>query len=55
MSICFPSFVYSGMMGSQASLSGDTRGGPQLPGLENLGADAIVAGRCSLEGSEECG
>jgi hypothetical protein len=33
----------SGMMGSQASLGND-RGGPQLPGLENLGADAVVAG-----------
>lgn len=34
----------SGMMGSQAGLGGDDRGGPQLPGLENLGADAVVAG-----------
>ena len=33
----------SGMMGSQASLSGK-RDGPQLPGLENLGADAVVQG-----------
>lgn len=32
------------MMGSQAGLGGDDRGGPQLPGLENLGADAVVAG-----------
>ena len=33
----------SGMMGSQAML-GDDRGGPQLPGMENLGADAIMVG-----------
>uniref|UniRef100_A0A6T6HXD6 Uncharacterized protein n=1 Tax=Craspedostauros australis TaxID=1486917 RepID=A0A6T6HXD6_9STRA len=33
----------SGMMGSQAMLDGD-RGGPQLPGMENLGADAIMMG-----------
>merc|ERR1711865_886390 len=32
----------SGMMGSQSG-QGD-RDGPQLPGLENLGADAVVAG-----------
>jgi len=31
------------MKGSQASLSGD-RGGPQLPGMENLGEDAIMMG-----------
>ena len=33
----------SGMMGSQAGQGGN-RDGPQLPGLENLGADAVVAG-----------
>mmetsp|Transcript_16130 Transcript_16130/g.22962 ORF Transcript_16130/g.22962 Transcript_16130/m.22962 type:complete len:221 (+) Transcript_16130:59-721(+) len=32
----------SGMMGSQ-SMGGD-RGGPQLPGMENLGADAVMMG-----------
>ncbi|CAJ1953692.1 unnamed protein product [Cylindrotheca closterium] len=32
----------SGMMGSQSG--GSQRDGPQLPGLENLGADAMVAG-----------
>lgn len=32
-----------GMLGSQASLGGD-RGGPQLPGMENLGADAVMMG-----------
>lgn len=32
-----------GMMGSQASLGGD-RSGPQLPGMENLGADAVMMG-----------
>ena len=32
-----------GMLGSQASLGGD-RGGPELPGLENIGADAIMMG-----------
>jgi hypothetical protein len=32
-----------GMMGSQAGMGGD-RKGPQLPGMENLGADAIVTG-----------
>ena len=30
-------------MGSQASLGGN-RDGPQLPGMENLGADAIMMG-----------
>ena len=35
-----------GMMGSQGT-TGD-RKGPQLPGLENLGADAIVAGGINL-------
>jgi hypothetical protein len=30
-------------MGSQASLGGN-RSGPQLPGMENLGADAIMMG-----------
>ena len=33
----------SGMGGSQAMLGGN-RDGPQLPGLENLGADAVVQG-----------
>ncbi|KAL3894694.1 MAG: hypothetical protein SGARI_007660, partial [Bacillariaceae sp.] len=37
----------SGMMGSQQS--GDDRGGPQLPGLENLGADAVVAGGITVD------
>lgn len=32
----------SGMMGSQAGLNQKT--GPQLPGMENLGADAIMMG-----------
>lgn len=32
----------SGMGGSQAS--NQERGGPQLPGMENLGADAVVTG-----------
>mmetsp|Transcript_7576 Transcript_7576/g.10301 ORF Transcript_7576/g.10301 Transcript_7576/m.10301 type:complete len:231 (-) Transcript_7576:130-822(-) len=32
----------AGMMGSQAT-AGD-RGGPQLPGMENLGADAVLMG-----------
>ncbi|KAG7374159.1 hypothetical protein IV203_013254 [Nitzschia inconspicua] len=39
----------SGMMGSQAGLGGDNRGGPQLPGLENLGADAVVAGGITVD------
>jgi hypothetical protein len=34
----------SGMMGSQEMLSGGKRSGPQLPGMENLGADAVVRG-----------
>jgi hypothetical protein len=38
----------SGMGGSQAMLGGD-RGGPQLPGLENLGADAVVAGGIAVD------
>lgn len=38
----------SGMMGSQAGQDGN-RGGPQLPGLENLGADAVVAGGISVD------
>lgn len=38
-----PAFT-SGMMGSQEMLSGGNRSGPQLPGLENLGADAVVQG-----------
>jgi hypothetical protein len=33
-----------GMMGSQQMLSGGNRSGPQLPGMENLGADAIMMG-----------
>lgn len=33
----------SGMMGSQALL-GDRGGGPDLPGMENLGEDALVMG-----------
>jgi hypothetical protein len=33
----------SGMMGSQATMGGN-RGGPQLPGMENLGADAVLMG-----------
>lgn len=32
-----------GMMGSQSTLDGGDRG-PQLPGMENLGADAVVQG-----------
>lgn len=32
-----------GMMGSQAMLGGN-RDGPELPGLKNLGADAVVRG-----------
>lgn len=35
------------MMGSQASLGGD-RGGPELPGMENLGADAVMMGGIEL-------
>lgn len=38
----------SGMMGSQASNAGN-RDGPQLPGLENLGADAVVAGGITVD------
>mmetsp|Transcript_13397 Transcript_13397/g.28090 ORF Transcript_13397/g.28090 Transcript_13397/m.28090 type:complete len:229 (+) Transcript_13397:133-819(+) len=37
----------SGMMGSQSG--GGNRDGPQLPGLENLGADAVVAGGITLD------
>jgi hypothetical protein len=33
-----------GMMGSQAGLGGGNRSGPQLPGMENLGEDAIMMG-----------
>jgi hypothetical protein len=33
-----------GMKGSQDLLAGGNRGGPQLPGMENLGADAIITG-----------
>ena len=36
------------MMGSQSSL-GNQRDGPQLPGLENLGADAMVAGGIEMD------
>ena len=36
------------MMGSQAGTGGD-RGGPELPGLENLGADAVVAGGITVD------
>lgn len=32
-----------GMYGSQAMLGGRNEG-PQLPGMENLGADAVVTG-----------
>lgn len=39
----------SGMGGSQAMLDGGDRGGPQLPGLENLGADAVVAGGITVD------
>lgn len=42
----------SGMMGSQANL-GSERSGPQLPGLENLGADAIVAGKFGYNSSHQ--
>jgi hypothetical protein len=34
----------AGMLGSQEMLSGGNRKGPQLPGMENLGADAILMG-----------
>lgn len=37
-----PGFT-DGMMGSQASLGGN-RSGPELPGMENLGADAVMMG-----------
>jgi hypothetical protein len=37
-----PSFS-EGMMGSQAMLGGN-RDGPELPGMENLGADAVMMG-----------
>lgn len=37
----------SGMMGSQAGMGGN-REGPQLPGLENLGADAVMQGGIEL-------
>ena len=36
-----------GMQGSQAMLGGGQKG-PQLPGMENLGADAIVQGGISV-------
>jgi len=38
----------SGMMGSQAGQDGD-RDGPQLPGLENLGSDAVVAAGITID------
>lgn len=38
-----PDFT-EGMFGSQASLSGNRKTGPELPGMENLGADAILMG-----------
>lgn len=38
-----PGFM-DGMMGSQEMLSGGNRSGPELPGMENLGADAIMMG-----------
>lgn len=38
-----PGFM-DGMMGSQQMLSGGNRSGPQLPGMENLGADAVMMG-----------
>lgn len=38
-----PGFA-DGMMGSQEMLSGGNRSGPELPGMENLGADAIMMG-----------
>ena len=37
-----------GMMGSQELLTSRDRGGPQLPGLENLGADAVIAGGINM-------
>jgi len=37
-----PGFA-EGMLGSQASLGND-RSGPELPGMENLGADAVMMG-----------
>ncbi|GFH43816.1 hypothetical protein CTEN210_00289 [Chaetoceros tenuissimus] len=33
-----------GMYGSQQMLDGGNRSGPQLPGMENLGADAVMMG-----------
>ena len=38
------------MMGSQAGMGGD-RGGPELPGMKNLGEDAIMVG--GIEQSSE--
>ena len=37
-----------GMRGSQELLTDGDRGGPQLPGLENLGADAVIAGGINM-------
>ena len=36
------------MLGSQAKTGGN-RSGPQLPGMENLGADAVVTGGIELD------
>lgn len=33
-----------GMGGSQALLAGGNKGGPALPGMENLGEDAVITG-----------
>jgi hypothetical protein len=38
-----------GIGGSSATLGGGNRGGPQLPGMENLGADAVVQGGIELD------
>lgn len=38
-----PGFT-DGMYGSQEMLSGGNRSGPELPGMENLGADAVMMG-----------
>lgn len=38
-----------GMMGSQASLGGGNRSGPELPGMENLGEDAVMMGGIQVE------
>lgn len=36
--------AYTEGMGGSQSMMGGNRGGPQLPGMENLGADAVVTG-----------